>query len=174
MKKTTLIIISILAGLLTVLYVNELIKGLAAGLITGGDITFIFKGIILTAAIPVTKGTGFSAYIFLLALPLILSVLYIETSALTLKKNNNLWLRQGLVIFQLVNLGYIIVNIFIGIISVIARGMFSSSWVRLLEYAEFSYTKQLIFMLIILILLLTYINYSTNRMKKYITIVKEK
>lgn len=174
MKKAILIIISIFAGLLTVLYLNEFIKGIIAGVMTGGEVTYIFRGIILTAAIPITKGTGFATYTFLLAVPLLLSVLFIEISALTLKKNSNLWLRQGLVIFQLVNLGYIIVNIFIGIISVIGRGLFNSSWVRLLEYARFSYAKQLILMLVILILLFTYINYSTNRLKKYITIVKEK
>lgn len=174
LKKITITISSIFAGLITVLYFNEFVKGSAAVLLTGGEVYYLFKGIILTAVIPITKNTGIYTYSFLLLIPLLLSVLFIEISSVILRKNNNMNLRQGLVIFQLINVGYLVVNIFIGIISVIFKGFLKSNWARLLEYAEVDYNKQLILMLLILIFLFTYINYSANRLKKYITIVKEK
>jgi len=174
LKKITVIAISLFLGLITVIYLNELIKGLIAGILTGVEVNYFFKGILLTAAIPFTKGTGISTYSFLYSVPFLMSVVFIEISSIILKKNNNLNLRQGIVVFQLVNVGYIVVNIFVGIISVVFKGLFTSNWARFLEYADIPYSKQLVIMLLILIFLFAYINYSTNRLRKYITIVKEK
>ncbi len=174
MKKITVIVISLFIGLITVIYLNELLKGIIAGILTGGEVNYFFKGILLTAAIPFTKGTGISTYSFLFSVPLFMSVIFIEFSSIILKKNNNLNLRHGIVIIQLVNIGYIVLNIIVGIISVVFKGLFTSNWARFLEYADIPYSKQLIIMLLILILLFAYINYSTNRLKKYITLVKEK
>ena len=174
MKKLYLVILSLMAGLATVLYLNELVKSLVASLVTGGKIELVFNGIILTAVIPFTHSTTAGSYGFLLAVPLILSIIFVEASSVILKKTNNLNLRQGLVIFQLINIGYLVVNVFIGILSVLIKNSFDTAWTRLFEYAGFSYTRELVLMLLILILLFAYINYSANRLRKYITIIKEK
>ena len=174
MKKYIFVALSILAGLVTVLYFNEFIQGVAASVILKTKIEFSFKGIILTAFIPFVGTDSFFTYCFLLLIPLLLSGIFIELSAVSLKKIINLNFRTAVIIFELINMGYIVVNIFIGILSVLLKNSFESGWSKLFVFSGIAYEKQLIIMFLLLLLSLVYINYSTKRLKNYITIIKEK
>ncbi len=174
MRKFIFISLSILTGLLTVLYFNELVQGIIASAVLRTNVAFSFKGIVLTAVIPFVGTYSFFTYFFLLLIPLLLSGIFIELSAVSLKKIINLNLRIGVIIFELVNIGFIVVNILIGILSVLLKGSFENGWSRLFEFSGVTFEKQLIVMFLLLLLSLTYINFSANRLKNYITIIKEK
>lgn len=174
MKKFIFVALSILAGLVTVLYFNEFVQGIIASAVLRTKVAFSFNGIILTAFIPFVGTYSFFTYFFLLLAPLLLSGIFIELSAVSLKKIINLNLRTGVIIFELVNVGYIVVNIFIGILSVLLKGSFENGWSRLFEFSGVTFERQLIVMFLLLLLSLTYINFSANRLKNYITIIKEK
>ncbi len=174
MKKYLFVALSILAGLITVLYINEFVQGIVASAILQTGVSFSFRGIILTAFIPFIGTNSFFTYCFLLLLPLLLSGIFIELSAVSLKKIINLNLRTGVIIFQLINMGYIVVNIFAAILSVLLKNSSESGWSRLFVFSSIAYEKQLIIMFLLLLLSLAYINYSTKRLKNYITIIKEK
>jgi len=173
LKKIGLVLSSIFVGLLIVLYFNPFVKGVIASLITGKESHYYLKGILLNVDMGFSESTTIFTYAFLLIIPLLVSLVFIEVTSVILKKNNNINFRLGLVIFQLVNIGYLVVNIFIAIIAVAFRGLLINGWVKLLDYANFKYTKQILLMLVILILLFVYINFCANRLKKYMTIVKE-
>lgn len=174
MKKLAIVLPSVISTLALVLYFNEWIKGLVAASVLSTPIEYVFNGIILYSVIPLTKEHGFLAYAYLFSIPLLLSFIFIEGSAVALKKIINTNLRTGLVIFQLVNIGFILVNIFVGILSVVLKNSFQSGWSRLLEFSEYSYPKQLVFMLFLVLLLFAYINYASNRLRRYITILRDK
>ena len=173
MKKVGLVLTSIIIGLLTVLYFNTFVKGVIASIITGKESHYYTKGTLLNVDMSFSESTTIFTYAFLLVIPLLVSFVFIELTSVILKKNNNINFRLGLVIFQLVNIGYLVVNIFVAIIAVAFRGLLINGWVRLLDYAKFEYTRQILLMLVILILLFAYINFCANRLKRYITIVKE-
>lgn len=174
MKKLAIVLASVFITLALVLYFNEWIKGLVAASVLSTPIEYVFNGIILTAVVPLTVGNSFLTYAYLFSIPLLLSFIFIEGSAVALKKIINTNLRTGLVIFQLVNIGFILVNVFVGILSVVLKNSFQSGWSRLLEFSEYSYPKQLVFMLFLVLLLFAYINFASNRLRKYITIFKGK
>lgn len=174
MKKLAIVLTSVISTLALVLYFNEWIKGLVASSVLSTQIEYIFNGIIISAVIPLTNDHSFLTYAYIFSVPLLISFIFIETSAFSLKKIINSNLRTGLVIFQLVNIGFILVNIFIGILSVVLKNSFQSGWSRLLEFSEYSYPKQLVFMLFLVLLLFAYINYASNRLRRYITILREK
>ncbi len=174
MKKLVIIAISIIVGLVTVLYVNEFVKGTIASLLLGKNIVYSLKGIIFTAIIPFTKESNLLVIWSIFSIPLILSITFIELSSFSLKKIINLNLRAGVIIFELINLGFIIANIFTGILSVLLKNSFTNGWSILFLRSGFLYEKQLIVMMLILILTLTYVNFTANRLKNYLTIIKKK
>lgn len=174
MKKLVIVVATVIVGLVTVLYISEFAKGIAASFILGKDIEYSFNGIILTAVIPFTKGTNLLVYWLILSIPLLLSIVLTELSTLSLKKIVNLNFRTNIIIFELVNVGFIIVNVFIGILSVLLKNLFTNGWTKLFLYSEFTYEKQLIVMMLVLILSLAYVNFTANRLKNYLTIIKQK
>lgn len=174
MKKLAIILTSVIITLALVLYFNEWIKGLIASSVLSIQIEYVFNGILLTAIVPLSNDHGFLAYAYIFSVPLLMSFIFIEASAFALKKTINTNIRTGLVIFQLVNIGFILVNVFIGILSVVLKNSFQSDWSRLLEFSEYSYPQQLVFMLFLVLLLFAYINYASNRLRRYITILRDK
>jgi hypothetical protein len=174
LKKIAIVLPSVIITLALVLYFNEWIKGLVAASVLSIQTEYLFKGVILYAVIPLTNDHSFLTYAYIFSVPLLMSFIFIEGSAFALKKTINTNLRTGLVIFQLVNIGFILVNIFIAILSVILKNTFQSGWSQLLEFSGYSYPKQLVFMLFLVLLLFAYINYSSNRLRRYITVLRDK
>ena len=174
MKKPAIVAVSLVIGLITVLYINEFVKGIAASLLLGKDIEYLFNGIILTAVIPFTKENNLLVYWLIFLIPLLLSMIWIELSSLSLKRIVNLNFRTNIIIFELVNIGFIVVNVFVGILSVLLKNSFTSGWTKLFSYGEFTFEKQLIVMMLVLILSLVYVNFTANRLKNYLTIIKQK
>lgn len=174
MKKIIFVGTAVLIGLVTVLYLNEYIKGLIASALLDTNTGYSFNGIIITAYFPLTGNHAFLFYCFLFSIPILISLIFIEASAFSLKKITNLNLRTEVIIFELINIGFVIVNIFVGIITVLFKNSFENGWARLFQFSGYSFEKQLIIVFLSLALTLAYVNFTANRLRNYLTIIKEK
>ncbi len=174
MNKTFAIILGIITGLIAVLYLNELVKGISALLLIKQNISLAFNGISLQISFPMNNQNSFYTYLLVLITPFLTNVLFIEISFIWLNKTVNDHLRSSIIIFQLINIGYLIFAAFIGILSIILDSSYSTEWITILNQENLSYNQKLIFMLFVLILLLGYINILTKRIKRNIPTIKLK
>ena len=172
MKKNILIIISILTGLISVLILNELVKAGAVYLIYTQNITFIFKGISLSTvfALPESHKLLIDTFIFLL--PILSIIIFIEFSAIFLSKVYNNNIRTGLIVYQLINVGFLVITLLLNALSVIFYNFLSTDWLTYILISKYSTTKGLLITFLTILIIFTYINFATNRIKKYITFIK--
>ncbi len=172
MKKNILIIISIVMGLISVLILNELIKGAAVYLIYTNDISFLFKGISLSTVftLPVSHNLLFDTIIFLV--PILSVIIFIEFSAVLLSKVYNNNIRTGLIIYQVINIGYLVITILLNALSVIIKNFLSTDWLTYIFISKYSNSKTMLVTFLTILIIFTYINFATNRIKKYITFIK--
>ena len=172
MKKIFLISITILIALVSVLILNELIKAGAVFLIYTHDISFSLKGISLYTVftLPESHKLIYDTVIYLL--PIFSVIIFIEFSALFLSKVYNNNIRTGLIIYQMINIGYLVITILLNALSVILNNFLSTDWSMYVFVSEYSYTKSLLITFLTIFVVFTYINFATNRIKKFITFIK--
>jgi hypothetical protein len=171
-KKITAISAGLLSAFIIVLIVNELIKVLLVQIITGAPVTFSVSGISLHADFPVEIG---SAYLYLPVLfsPVIFTLVIIELSLILLSKNKNDHIRIYLVLFQIVLVGYLIIFLIAGLITLLFESTLSKDWNNIFLLLDLTFNQSLIFLLFIFILFLTYINIHAKRLRKNIPAVHE-
>lgn len=172
-NKIFLAIFSIAAGLITVLIINELFKGLVAYVLTGAKINFVFRGIMLDARVPVAELGNLASYTAVFLSPYLLSIVLIEVSLMLLARSSNDRFRSSVIIFQLVNIGYLIFTTVLGILTLLLKATVSTNWSKLMEFGNYTRGQKIIFMFFILILLLTYINILTKRIRKNIPVLSK-
>ncbi len=174
MKKIFTVSFGLITGLITVLYLNELFKAVTAIILIKQNVSIAFDGIKLNIIFPLTNSNSFYIYLVVMITPFVANVLFIEASFVWLNKTFNNHLRSSLIVFQLINIGYLIFAAFIGIFSIIINSSISTEWTTLLNQQNLSYNQRLIFMLLVLVLLLGYINILTKRIKKTMPAVSRK
>ena len=171
MKKTKSIITGFIAGLLSVLFLDQLFKGLLANLFLKEKIQIYFIGLHLTVNFPIREIHNFFLYAVLIISPFILSILMVEVTLIWHNKIRNNFLRMAIIIFQLINVGYLIFTAVFGLFSVLLHTTFQTDWSMLLNHGSLSYDQKLLFMFLILFILLGYINILTKRIRKSIPII---
>ncbi len=173
-NKTLAVSLGLICGIISVMYLSELIKIIAAHFFINGEVTIIFHGLKLDVILPVGTMNSFFAIAAVTITPFAACILFIEVSFLGLNKTSNDHIRSSIIIFQLINIGYIIFAAFMGIISVLLPFSFATDWTRFLNDESLSENQKLVFMFFILILLLAYINVLTKRIRKAIPIINKK
>lgn len=172
-NKILFVLISLAAGLVSILIVNELFKGLVTFILTGANIDFVFRGIMLDAQIPAGELHSLATYTAIFLSPYLLSIILIEISLMILTKTTNDRFRSSVIIYQLVNIGYLIFTTVLGILTLVLKASVSTNWSRLMEFGNYSRGEKIMFMFFILILLLTYINILTKRIRKNIPVMSK-
>ena len=173
-NKTLSVTFGLISGIVAVMYLSELIKILAAHLFINGDVTIVFHGLKLDVILPVGTMNSFFIIAAVTITPFAACILFIEASFLWLNKTSNDHVRGSIIVFQLINIGYIIFAAFMGIISILLPLSFATDWTRFLNDESLSENQKLIFMFFVLILLLAYINVLTKRIRKAIPIINKK
>ena len=174
MKKLYAVIIGLAAGLISVHLLGQLFKGLIAYLALGNDVTIRFTGIRLAVDFSIGGISNFFLFAVIIVSPFILSMLFIELSLIWLNRVTNDHVRSSIIIFQLINIGYLIFTAIIGILSIILQTAFPTDWSMLLNSSNLSYNQKLIFMFLVLFILLGYINILTKRIRKSIPVFSKK
>jgi hypothetical protein len=174
LKKTYSIIAGLIAGLLSVLFLDQLFKGLLANLFLNEEVKIYFTGLRLTVYFPTSEIHSFFLYAVLIISPFILSILMVEATLIWHNKIPNNYLRMSIIIFQLINIGYLIFTAVIGLFSILLHTTFQTDWSMLLNHGSLSYDQKLLFMFLILFIFLGYINILTKRIRKSIPIIGQK
>ena len=172
-NKVYLVLFSLIVGLISVLIINELFKGLVAYIITGSKIDFVFRGIMLDARVPVTELHSLASYTAIFLSPYLMSIILIEISLMMLSRISSDRFRSSLIIYQLVNIGYLIFTTVLGILTFVLKASVSTNWSTLMEFGNYTQGQKIMFMFFILILLLTYINILTKRIRKNIPVMSK-
>ncbi len=174
MKKTYSIITGFIAGLFAVLFLDQLFKGLLASLFLNEKINIYFTGIRLAVNFPIKDIHNFFIYILLIISPFVLSILMVEVTLIWHNRISNNFLRTSILIFQLINVGYLIFTAVLGLFSILFQTTIQTDWSMLLSQGGLSYNQKLIFMFFVLFILLGYINILTKRIRKSIPIITKK
>lgn len=174
MKKTYSIITGLISGLLAVLFLDQLFKGWVANLFLNDKVTIYFKGFGLKVTFPIQEIQSFFLYAVIIISPFILSIVMVEaTLILHNKLSNNFW-RNAIIVFQLINLGFLIFTATIGLFSILLQTTFQTDWSLLLSHGSLSYDQKLVFMFLILFILLGYLNILTRRIRRSIPYIRKK
>ncbi len=173
-KKTIAVALGLIAGIISVMYLSEAIKIIAAHLFINGDVNIKLHGLKLDVILPVGNLNSFFTIAAVTVTPFLACILFIEASFLWLNKASNDHVRGSIIVFQLINIGYIIFASFMGILSVLLPFSFATDWTRFLNDESLSYNQKLIFMFFVLIILLAYINVLTKRIRKSIPVINKK
>lgn len=173
MKKIYSVILGLAAGLITVLILDQLFKGLIAYIEVGSSVHILFRGIRLNVEFPVEEVKNFFILSAITISPFIFSLFLLEITLLFLSKVSSEHVRSALIVFQIINIGYLIFAAVLGILSVILRTASSTDWSLLLSYGDLSYNQKLLFVFLIMFILLGYINILTKRIRKYIPVINK-
>jgi len=174
LNKILIIILGLLAGWLCIFFVDELFKMLSSIILLKENTSLAFNGFKLNVILPGTAINNLYAYTAVLATPFLVSILFIESSLLWLNRTLNELARSFNLIFQLVNIGYLIASILITILSVFIKPSLSNDWQQLLSKGNLSYNQGLLLLLVVTVMLLSYINLLTKRIKKSIPVISRK
>lgn len=171
MKKALSISAAVVVSVFSIFFVNQLFKWLIAYILLGNNSTVNFNGITILITFSPHNSISILRYIIVIISPLLLSIILTELALFKITKLSNIVLTNMLIIYVLINVGYIIFAIILGMMSVIFKTNFSTDWYIILSSQEFSYNEKLLTIFLSLILLIGYVNIFLIRIKKYITVI---
>jgi len=172
MKKNVLIVISIITAFVFILFINEFIKAGAIYLMYTKDISFVINGISLSSVFILPENHNLYKDLIIYLLPVFSVIIFIELSGVLLSKIYNNNIRTGLIVFQIMNIGYLVIMMLINAVSVLVYQFISTDWLTFIEVSKFSTTKGLLITFLLIAVIFTYINFTSNRIRKYITFIK--
>jgi len=171
LRKLSGMLAGLLGGLISVLFLNELFKWLIASCFVYHAKLYL-SGIYLSVNVNFTGISFFNTLLIILS-PLLFSLGMIEIASFVLKKTGNESLRLNLIIYILINIGYLIFNILLGIFALILRSSYTNDWGKFLDASGYSYNEKLVFMLFVMVILFSYLNYTTKKMKTIIPVINK-
>jgi hypothetical protein len=172
LKKTLSIILGILIGLFSSLYLTELFKGLTALILKGEKITIIFEGLLITS---ISQGETNNFLIDFIAFvsPLIAVLILLEISLYAMTKTSKDSFRMIYLISQIVLIGFFLLNIITGVAAVLLKNSSYSGWYLLLDSAGYTHNQKLIFMFFILLISFAYLNFISKRIRRYTPMIHQ-
>lgn len=166
-KNKKSIFIGLLLGSITVLFLSELFQALIA-LVLAKDVSLEFAGVNFYAFFNCAEGKSFLTYILLFASPLLFSVLAVEISMIIMKRSPLGPYRFVSIVFQLIALGYIIISLFYGAISILLEVNLTNDWVKMAKLLGIEGGERFVLVFFFLIILIMYLNLVTKRIGGYI------
>ena len=163
--KKSAILWGIIGGLISVIILRELVKALLVMLILGNDMDILFEGYTLnTVYDPVFIKSEFSRF-FLLGSTFLSTIIIIEISAYILKKKNDAEYKAGIIIFQLINLTWLLFGLIFFIISFAFKFSISEEWKIFFDCPLYSRHEQTLIIFLGSFVLFGYISFVLTRIK---------
>ena len=163
----------ILAGFLTlvqILFIKELFQWMLC-VIFGTEVSELTFGIFYLSHYFEPNPNTLMPVLFLLYLaPLLYLVFSIELASLFLKKFPQGMIRFSILIFILLQIGYLLVKIFYNAVLLILNPGLENDWIAMSIYLGFGDMERFIFAFGIIFLFVFYLNLSTRRVTNYINL----
>jgi hypothetical protein len=117
------------------------------------------------------SGSGKILTIAALLAPTFIYIINIEINSYMLTKVTVGFYRNFFIVYSMVLIGYLMVNVFIGAVTVILKVSLSNDYAKIVnDVLGLTMPASFLIILVILILLTMYINITTKRIMKYISI----
>lgn len=163
--------VNVLIGLILVvfaaLYLTELIKYFLFSVILNYGVELIINGILFSIRFTTPDLIETFPLFIILFAPILTVILCNEITSIILYKVKIFNLKNILIVFQLGLSGFLIFNIFYGIISVVLNLESTGSWNYFINRTSYSMNQKLFFMLFMVITVFSYISFLTARIKNY-------
>lgn len=165
------LLIGVLAGYAVVFLLSQVVQFLA-GLILGVDgIHLSLEFYKLTCEFVFSPESGKFVSILVLLVPTFVSIFNIEINSHLLTKVSMGFYRNFFIVYQLVLIGYLLINVFIGLFSVVLDLSIGNDYAQIISgVLGFTMPVSFLMILVVLIILTGYINITTKRIMKYINI----
>ncbi len=172
MNKPVIVISALLISLVSILFLNELLKfAMVSAMNIGG--TLELSGIKLNVKIPAAARIGEVKELLIALSPLIASITFIELAFLLSSKTGSYNLKSIFIIYLLMNAGYLILSVLLGVFSLLFKTPLSGDWNIFFLNGELNYDRKLLYLFMFIILLLGYINIITKRIKRLIPLIRQ-
>lgn len=166
-NKKLNVIIGLLIVVFAALYITEFVKVAIISLILNYKTDLVWNGIFISLKFTTPNEIDTFPLFLILFSPILSVIICNEIATIILSKAKKFNLKNILIVFQLGMSGFLIFNIFFGIVSVILNMDYSGSWNHFIQKTDFSLNQKLVFMLFMVITAFTYISFLSNRIKNY-------
>lgn len=155
------------AGIQIILF-KELFQMLIVTIFGGGNSEFSFIFPSFHYYFEPLPDTLMPELLLLYFAPYIYLVLSVEVASATMKKIPHGKGRFFLVIFILIQIGYLLIHIFYSAVILILSPSIQNDWIALALYLGYDDIERFIFAFAVIFLFVFYLNISTRRIQKYI------
>lgn len=167
-KNGQSIVWAVLLAILQIVLLKELFQMLLVEIFGGGnsEFSFVFPSIqyyfepLPYTSMPVLLLLYFAPYIYL--------ILSVEVTSTIMKKIPHGKGRFFLVIFILIQIGYLLIHLFYSAVILILSPNIQNDWIALTLYLGYDEIERFIFAFAVIFLFVFYLNISTRRIQKYI------
>ena len=168
MKNKKSIIFGILLSFISVYFIADLLQLLIYNVWTGGEYNFSFLRFFIINPEKMSKIQS----VIILTFPLFYIVVSIQIAAKMLKLLELGNKRFTMLIFIIINVGYLIVNIFVGGFNILLDKSGTNSWAVLSRNLEMSEFGSIAFIFFVIIILMSYLRSFNKIVHEYITYKK--
>ena len=173
MKNKKSILIGMIIAILFVLFFNGVFQYLFLLFFNTNIENFEFSMLGFFPLVQLEENTNVYINTFLLLLPIIINIIFIELSFSLLNKFPLGVLRYSAIIFILVVIGYVIVFTFYGTIQLLINPLSNSLWSKLISLWQLSGGKVYVLIFFIILVLFAYLQLLQKRLMKFIIIPKK-
>lgn len=168
MKNKNALISGIAAGLISVIFINELVQAAVAAILGADNIGFSIEWFFFYAEFTLPEAMPIAYKIPALLTSFMLTVAMMEFSA-RLMVNSRLGFKRFFnIVFQVVIVGYLNLTIFYSAFVIILDSGRNNDFARMLRLFDLSKPIQILIMIFIIVLTVFYIGTFNRRLKVYI------
>ncbi|MDP2300885.1 MAG: hypothetical protein Q8N03_00480 [Ignavibacteria bacterium] len=165
--KKKAVLIGILSGLLSLIFVPALFKAALSDLIYGRNYLIEWHFPFLNTSIEIVKNAKPLTILILIFSPIIFGFLSIEISGIYIKLRKDFLNKISGILFQLVQITYILILIIYFAITVIFNLFPESEITKFIEVLNYSFEKKMIALFVTILIPFTYTSFALNRIKNY-------
>src|SRR4030042_7152223 len=166
-KNKYAVLTGIATALIVIILIREIFQAGTAYFLGAEEISFKISGLELFCSFTITENQSTLSYILIFISPILFIFIALEIGIRVLQKTVLGFYRYAAIVFQLLLIGFLIINIFYGAVTVVLK-MEGNDWNRLVYYLDLSYEGGIIFMFLVIIIFAAYLNLSIKRVIGYI------
>lgn len=167
-QNRIIILVAIVCVIIQIILLKEVFQLVFANIVGVGNSMFTFKFPSFSFYFEPEPNTSKFILLFLYFTPYVYIVSAIEISSILMRKIPVGKTRYFLVVFILLQLGYILIHLFYNAVILILNPGIENDWIALSLNMGFSETERFVFAFGIIFLFVFYMNMSTKRIMKYI------
>lgn len=167
-KKMTAVIIGVISGLISILFLPALAKALISAYFYGGENYYNWLLIYLYVSVDILKSESPYLIMFILLLPMVYCMNAIELAGVIIKLNKSFFVKTIGMIFQLWHVAFILLFLIHFTVVIVFNIYPEHEWQTFAAQLNWSFQKKIIAALGTAIIPFSYTSYALNRIKYYL------